>query len=60
MEYVISDLKSKEIVGTFYENELQNTNQKEFRIENVMKKKETKIYVKWNWYNNSFNSRIDK
>ena len=60
MEYVISDLKSKEIVGTFYENELQNTSQKEFRIENVMKKKETKIYVKWNWYNNSFNSRIDK
>ena len=31
--YVISDLKGEEIVGTFYEKELQNTNQKEFRVE---------------------------
>ena len=30
--YVISDLKDKEIVGTFYKNELQKTNQKEFRV----------------------------
>ena len=30
--YVISDLKNKEIVGTFYKNELQKTNQKEFRV----------------------------
>ena len=26
--YVISDLKGEEIVGTFYKNELQKTNQK--------------------------------
>ena len=31
--YVISDLKGEETVGTFYEKELQNTNQKEFRVE---------------------------
>ena len=30
--YVISDLKGKEIVGTFYENELQKAKQNEFRI----------------------------
>ena len=31
--YVISDIKGEEIVGTFYEKELQKTNQKEFRVE---------------------------
>ena len=31
--YVISDIKGEETIGTFYEKELQNTNQKEFRIE---------------------------
>ena len=31
--YVIDDLNGEEITGTFYEKELQKTNQKEFRIE---------------------------
>ena len=57
---VISDLKGEEIVGTFYENELQKTNQKEFRIKKVIKRKRCKLYVKWKVYNNSFNSWIDK
>ena len=39
--YVINDLKGEEIIGTFYEKELQKTNQEEFRIEKVIKKKET-------------------
>ena len=58
--YVISDLQGEEIVGKFYENELQITNQKEFRIEKVIKKNGDKLYVKWKGYNNSFNSWIDK
>ena len=33
--YVISDLHGEEIVGTFYEKELQKIIQKEFRIEKV-------------------------
>ena len=37
--YVINDLNGEEITGTFYENELQKTNQKEFRIEKVIKRK---------------------
>ena len=37
--YVINDLNDEEIIGTFYEKELQKTNQKEFRIEKVIKKK---------------------
>ena len=58
--YVINDLNGEEIIGTFYENELQKTNQKEFRIEKVLKKKGDKLYVKWKGYDNSFNSWIDK
>ena len=37
--YVISDLNGEETVGSFYEKELQKTNQKEFRIEKVIKRK---------------------
>ena len=42
--YVINDLNGEKIIGTFYEKELQKTNQQEFRIY---------IY-------NSFNSWINK
>ena len=58
--YVINDLNGEEIMGTFYEKELQKTNQEEFRIEKVIKRKGDKLYVKWKGYNNSFNSWIDK
>ena len=58
--YIINDLNGGEIIGTFYEKELQKTNQKEFRIEKVLKKKGDKLYVKWKGYDNSFNSWIDK
>ena len=58
--YTISDLNSEPITGTFYEKELQKTNQKEFRIEKVLKRKGDKLYVKWKGYDNSFNSWINK
>ena len=58
--YVISDLNGEEIAGSFYEKELQRTNQKEFRIEKVIDRKGNKLYVKWKGYNNSFNSWISK
>ena len=57
--YVINDLNGEEIIGTFYENELQK-DQKEFRIEKVLTKKGDKLYVKWKGYDNSFNSWIDE
>ena len=58
--YVINYLNGEEIIETFYEKELQKkTNQQEFRIEKVIKKKGDKLYVKWKGYN-SFNSWIDK
>ena len=44
--YVINDLNGEEIMGTFYVKELQKTNQEEFRIEKVIKRKGNKMYVK--------------
>ena len=58
--YVIYYFNSEKITGTFYENELQRTNQQDFRIEKVINKKCHKLYVKWKGYDNSFNSWIDK
>ena len=58
--YVINDLNGEEIMGTLYEKELQKTNQEEFRIEKIIKRKGDKMYVKWKGYDNSFNSWIDK
>ena len=37
--YILNDLNGKEIVRTFYEKELQKTNQKELRIEKVIKRR---------------------
>ena len=39
--YVINDLNGDDIIGTFYEKELQRT-----RIEKVIKRKGDKLYVK--------------
>ena len=48
--YVINDLNGEETIGTFYEKELQKTDQKEVRIEKVIKRKGEKLYVKWKGY----------
>ena len=58
--YKINYLNGEEIVGSFYEKELQKTDQKEFRIEKVIRRKEDKLYVKRKGYNNSFNSWNNK
>ena len=58
--YVLSDLNGEEIVGRFYEKELQKTNENEFRVEKVIKRKGNNLYVKWKGHNNSFNSWIEK
>ena len=58
--WTISDLNGEIVIGTFYEKELQKTNQKEFRMEKVLKRKGDKLYVKWKRYDNSFNSWINK
>ena len=53
---IISDLNREVIVGTLYKKQLQQKNQKEFRIEKVIKRKSDKLYVKRTGYDKSFNS----
>ena len=54
--YVIENLNGKELVRKFYENKLQKTNQKEFRVEKAIESKGDKLYVKEKDSDNSFNS----
>ena len=54
------DLNGEEIDGTFYEKELQKTDQKEFRIEQIINIKGDKLFIKWKGYDNSFNSWTDR
>ena len=44
--YAISHLNGEEITRSFDEKELQKTNQKEFIIEEILKRKGDKVYVK--------------
>ena len=45
--YVINDLNDEEIIGIFYEKELQETGQQKFRIEKLIKRKGNKLNVLW-------------
>ena len=58
--YVISDVNGEEIAGTFYKREFPKLNQKEFRVEKIIKRKDDKLYLNWKGYDSSFNSWIDK
>ena len=48
--YVINGPNGEKITGTFYQKELKITDQEEFRIEKVIKRKGDKIYAKWKGY----------
>ena len=50
----------KTLLEVFMKKKLQKTNQKEFRIEKILKRKGDKLYVKCKGFNNSFNSWINK
>ena len=41
--YIINDLNGEETIGTFYEKELQDMRQNEFRIEKIIKRKGDKL-----------------
>ena len=61
--YVIKDANNEKIHGTFYEPELQKSNQTVYRIEKIIKRRTTRngqkqAYVKWKGYNSNFNSWI--
>ena len=50
--YVISDLNGEEIVGRFFQKELQ----KQIKNSVELKRKGNKLYVEWKCYDISFNS----
>ena len=53
-------LTAKRLLKRFTKNNWKKKkNQEEFRIKEVIKRKDDKLYVKWKGYNNSFN-RTDK
>ena len=61
--YKIVDTNGEDVKGSFYEQELQKTEQDIYRIEKVLrrctnKKGEKEIYVKWKGYNKKFNQWI--
>ena len=49
----------KKLLDCFTKKNCTKTNQKEFRIQKIVKREGDKSYVKWKDYNNSFNSWID-
>ena len=49
-------LTQKKLLELFRKKNCKKANQKEFRIKKVIKRKDYKLYVKWNGYNNLFNS----
>lgn len=57
--YHIKDLNNENIKGSFYEQELQKTEQDIFRVEKVLKKKGNESLVKWLGYPDSFNSWVN-
>ena len=50
----------KKLLEVFVKKNCKKTNQKEFRIEKVLKRKSDKLYDKWKGYNNSFSSWLIK
>ena len=54
---LLMTLIDKQLLKIFTKKKLQKTNQRQFRIENVIRKKGNKLYVKWKGYNDSFNSQ---
>ena len=61
--YKLKDTRGEEVIGTFYEAELELAKQTAFRIEKVLRRRTTKegkkeIYVKWLGYSKDFNQWI--
>jgi uncharacterized protein YtpQ (UPF0354 family) len=62
--YALEDLKGDDIKGSFYEEELQQTNLKDFAVvERVLKTKKVKCvkmyFVKYDGYDDRFNEWIN-
>jgi hypothetical protein len=52
--YKLKDLNGKAIIGTFYEQEMQKSNQNTFRIEKLWRTIGEKIVEKWIGYSDDY------
>lgn len=59
--YLLEDLLGEQLEGSFYEEELQKIKEPTiFRVEKVLKRRKNKIFVKWKYWPDKFNSWTDK
>ncbi|KAK4873511.1 hypothetical protein RN001_015540 [Aquatica leii] len=59
--YLLKDIKGDDILGGFYEMELQKVKHPDtYLIERILRKKGTKMYVKWLGFDETHNSWINK
>lgn len=59
--YLLEDMQGNPISGGFYEQELQKTKYPDvYLVEKILKRKGTKMYIKWLGLDRSHNSWIDK
>jgi hypothetical protein len=59
--YLLKDMNGKDILGGFYEMELQKVKHPDvYLVEKVLKKKGKKLYVKWLGFDESHNTWIDE
>lgn len=59
--YLLIDERGQEILGGFYQEQLQRVQNPDiFLVEKILKKKGNQIFVKWLGFDNTHNSWIDK
>ena len=58
--YFISDLNGEKNCWNVLQKAIAKTNQNEFTVEKLKKRKDDKLHGKWKCYNNSFNNWIHK
>ena len=56
--YKLEDLEGKEIKRSFYAEELQKTKEQIYKIEKIIKKENGRSFVKWEGYDDKFNSWV--
>ena len=54
--YQLEDLAGEDVVGNFYKEQLQITNQEIYRVDRVLRKRGNEVLVKWSGYPDKFNS----
>ena len=57
---LLAILRANKLLERFTKKNYTKTNQKELKVEKVIKRRSNKLYVKWKDYHSFFNVWIDK